>query len=251
MLVTEILAGAFLGFLIAALGGGGGLLAVPILVFGFREPVAKATGTSLAIVLAASLAAVPGHWRRRTIHVNAALRFGGASMLGAFAGARLHQFVSEPVALTAYAVLLFAVSLRMFARGAKATNEARNFWRTLLVLGLGVGLLAGFLGVGGGVLIVPALLYGTGVTLSEAIGTSVAIIAMTSLSGTISHMLQGNVTVRIALGMGAGAMLGAVLGTPLSGRLPEKPVRISFATLVFLAAAYTLWRAHAVPQFPP
>jgi uncharacterized membrane protein YfcA len=245
VLLAEVLAGAFLGFLIAALGGGGGLLAVPLLVFAFREPVAKATGTSLAIVFAASVAAVGGHWRKRTIRLDATLWFGGASMIGACAGARLHACVSERFALTAYAILLFAVSLRMITRASPPATEGHRAGHALVGLGFGVGLVAGFLGVGGGVLIVPSLIYAAGLTMSEAVGTSVAIIAMTSSSGAVSHVLQGNVSARITLAMGGGAMVGAVLGAPLAGRLPEKPVRLTFAALVVCAAAYTLWRVSA------
>jgi uncharacterized membrane protein YfcA len=133
----------------------------------------------------------------------------------------------------------------MITGASPPTNERQRAWHGLVGLGFGVGLVAGFLGVGGGVLIVPALVFAAGLTMSEAVGTSVAIIAMTSSSGAVSHILQGNVSVPIALGMGGGAMLGALLGAPLAGRLPEKPVRLSFAALVFCAAAYTLWRASA------
>jgi uncharacterized membrane protein YfcA len=103
-------------------------------------------------------------------------------------------------------------------------------------------MLTGFVGVGGGFVIVPVLVWGAGLPLRDAIGTSLAVIAMSSITGATTHLIQGNVDPSIALAAGGGAVLGAVLGAPLTGKLPDRPLRIGFGVLVFMAAIYILVR---------
>lgn len=238
------LAGFCMGLIIAALGAGGSLFIVPILLYLLHQPVHVATGTSLAVVGAAALVGTIGHFRKGNLDLHSALLFGAASMAAAPAGAWMHRFVSERATLISFAGLLFAASARMlFGAAPPPSKSQRPDALRVLPLGLLLGLLTGFLGVGGGFIIVPVLCWGAKLPLRLAIGTSLAVIAMTSATGIIGHWMQGNVNVGLLVSCGTGAMLGAIVGARLSGKLPERPIRYAFATMAAALGVYMLVRS--------
>lgn len=221
-------AGLVLGAVFSVLGAGGGILAVPLVMFVFSMPASTATGAGLAVVWAAAMAGTVAHGRAGRVDAPTVGWFGLPSVGAAVLGARLHALVPEPVTLLSFsAVLLVSVTL-LFVRPGAPRPPAR--WAVVLA-GLGTGVLTGFLGVGGGFLIVPALVLLAGLPLPRAVGTSMAVIALSSFSGALAHLSVGHVPVELVLPMGGGAIVGALLGAPLSGRLPETPVRVGFAVL--------------------
>ena len=227
--------GLTLGVVFALLGAGGGILAVPALMVVFSESMTVATGAGLAVVFAAAVAGSISHGRAKRVDWRVAGLFGAPSILGAVAGARLHALVPERVTMGLFAlVLLIAVAsmLRKRREGPAASGSTA----VLLGVGFATGVLTGFLGVGGGFLIVPALTVFAAVPLHRAIGTSMAVIAASSLSGAITHLVAGHVPLELVAPMAAGAVMGALIGAPLSGRLPEKPLKLGFAVLAFVVA---------------
>lgn len=228
-----------MGFLVSVLGGGGSLFIVPILLFVFHQDISMATGTSLVVVLAGALVGAVGHFRAGRLNVRALLSFGPASMGGAVIGALLHGLAPERVVFAVLIVVLLSASVRMLVGAIPQRNETEvvPLWRTT-VLGSGFGMLTGFVGLGGGFLIVPALVWGGRIALKEAIGTSVALIAVSSATAAVTCIAQGHVDFELATSIGGGAVLGALLGAPLSGKLPERPLRLGFGTMVLAAAIY-------------
>lgn len=242
--------GGVLGFLLAGLGGGGGLFLVPLFVLLFKEPVSRAAGNAQVVIWAASSVGALRHWRGGRVR----FKIGGLTALGQVAGALggslLNPRVPPKVVLGILIFVLISAALYMLFGGKASTDssdsndpEARQIpvWR-LFGIGLVVGGLSGFAGVGGGFLMVPALVAGAGLGLTEAIGTSVAIMCLGSLTSAVTYLLQGQISAQLALSVGSGAVLGALLGASISGRLPERPVRIGFALLMFVAAALLITR---------
>jgi uncharacterized membrane protein YfcA len=220
-----------------------------VLTLALGLPVAEATGVSLGAVLVAALFGLWGHLRRNLVRWKAALLFGLASMPAAQFSAHAHAFVPEQVALLGFSVLLVVLSVRLAQSKEPAADAAPVSPRPVLLVlgGAGVGLLAGFFGIGGGFLAVPALALGMGLTLHEAVGTSVVVIFLTSLGGTVGHLRAGTLPVALTLKVGAGAAVGAALGSALAGRLPIARLRRALAVLLLVVAALTGWKALSLP----
>lgn len=233
--MTAFLVGTGLGLVFATLGAGGGILAVPVLLIAFEMPMPMATGASLVVVWVAAVFGAVLHARAGRVSGRAALLFGVPALLGAAGGARLHGLFSEQATAGLFAAML-GVSLILFARKDTLAPSAGAGVPVLLAAGLGTGVLTGLLGVGGGFLLVPALTVLAALPVHQAVGTSMAIISVSSLSGAVVHLLEGHVPVSLALPMGGGAVLGAVLGAPLAGRLPPRALKAAFLGLAVLAA---------------
>ncbi|MGQ0505735.1 MAG: sulfite exporter TauE/SafE family protein [Myxococcaceae bacterium] len=236
--VWGVLAGAAMGLTISVLGAGGSLFIVPVLIFLFHEPVTRATGTSLAVVFAAALVGTVGHWRKGNVAPRVAVLFGVSAMAGAFLGAQLHPLASERASHLFFAIALVVAAVRM-AKGNPPdvqADDAPPSVMLLIPLGICAGVMTGFLGVGGGFLIVPILVFLARMHVRQAIGTSLAVIALSSVSGAVGYALQGEVSGTLMLSIGGGAVAGAVLGAPLSGRIAERPLRLLFAAMAALLA---------------
>jgi uncharacterized membrane protein YfcA len=240
------LAGVVVGFLTAVLGGGGGLFIVPVLVYGFGRTPADAAGTSLAATLTSAVVGLVGHLRRGYVQLRTALIFGVATMIGAAGGSRLHRFLSDRATMLIFAAVLFGAGARMAIGKPGGDPDAGGDRRPKLALlgplGLVIGALSGLLGVSGGFLMVPVLVYGAGLGLYHAIGTSVAVVVLGSTSGVVSHALLGHLDLGFTFSVLIGAVIGGALGVPLAGKLPERPLRLGFTALVTGAGIYVLAR---------
>jgi uncharacterized membrane protein YfcA len=234
--------GAILGVVFAVLGAGGGILAVPVLLVVFGTSMQTATGAGLAVVWAAALSGAVSHARAGRVDLRVGASFGLPSVVGAALGAKLHALVPERVTMVTFAVVLLAALGALFRRRREGTGQPVKLGLVMMA-GVVTGLLTGFLGVGGGFLIVPALTLFAGLALHRAIGTSMAIIALASFSGALVHLLAGHVPLELVLPMGAGAVLGAFVGAPLAGKLPERPLRLGFAALSVTVAVGMLVKA--------
>lgn len=239
MSLIGFLAGLATGLVLSVLGAGGSMFIVPVLVFVLHTPVSEATGTSLLIVGAAALAAAFGHWRKGNIDPKVAGIFGGAAVVGAVAGSSLHSLVSGRTLTALFAVILFVAAGRMiWGRQVDPKTAVAPRAAILLPLGAAIGVLSGFLGVGGGFLIVPALSLGAGLPVRQAIGTSLAVMAVSSLAGAMSHAAQGQLSLGVVATIGGGAVIGAIAGAPLAGKLPDRPLRLGFAGLAIAVGGY-------------
>ena len=242
--MLTILLGAVIGLSLGTIGGGGSILTVPILVYIIGQDAHAATTTSLAVVGAIALAGVIPHWRAGHVSLAMALPFGVAGIGGAFAGAWVNHLLPSWVILGLFGVLMLIVAARMFFAKRSQTNATISTlspwvrWARVIVSGLLVGIMTGFFGVGGGFLIVPALVLVLGLRMREAIGTSLVVIAINSASGLLAHLRYGGLDLLTSGLFVAGGALGALAGALVSGRLDERRLQRSFAVLV---AAIGLW----------
>ena len=251
MLALAALFGLAIGASVGALGGGGSVLAVPILVYVLDQDVADATTTSLAVVAAASLAGMAGHARAGRVCWRHAGSFTAAAVPGLVAGTAAAEAVGGSLLLGAFAFVMLAAAAATWrkADGKDADGEWTPGGSACpplrmprdIVAGMAVGALTGFFGVGGGFLIVPTLAIALAFTLRTAVGTSLAIIAGTSLIGVGVHVAAGRgLEVGVTGVMAATCAAGALAGAAVAGRLPERALGRAFALMVVAVAAYLL-----------
>jgi uncharacterized protein len=227
--VLALFVGLVIGLVFSVLGAGGGIVSVPVFLIIFSLSLADATAAGLAVVFAAALASTVGHARARRVVWRTVLVLGPASMLGAVVGARLNPLVPERVTAGLFAGLLLVATASLF-RTRKDLPRAASL-PILMAVGLVLGVLTGFLGVGGGFLLVPALVGLAGLSLPQAVGTSAALISLSSFAGGVTTIVARPQLATLVLPLAVGAVVGAVLGVPLSGRLPERALKFGFAGL--------------------
>ena len=241
--------GLGIGVLIGLLGGGGSILAVPALVYLAGRPLAEALPTSLLVVGVTAVVGVLPRLPARQVQWRIAAVFGGAGVLTAVAGAAVNRLLPDPVVLALFAVLMIAAGLRMLQRNpatgtACSTTGGRINWRHCLPRaiggGLAVGFLTGLLGVGGGFLIVPALVIGLGVPMSVAIGTSLVIVAVNSAAGFAAYAGSAGLDPALLLAVTIPAALAAAMAARLGARLPTDGLRRWFGVLVLVVAGGVL-----------
>ena len=231
-----------MGLLLGATGGGGSLIAIPLLVYVVGIPVQKATALSLIVV---GYSALFGAWREsqhQNVHFTAAILFSVTGMIGAWFGAQGHQLISESLVLLLFGNLLVIISLLNFWQQPHSdtssieTGCSQNFSRRCaskaLVIGLGVGLLTGFFGVGGGFLIVPALMMLMAFPIRLAIGTSFLIISLISLGGVLGHLKMAHLDLLLTSLLLVGSFVGLWIGSQLTRQISTTHLRKIVAVVI-------------------
>jgi len=243
MFLLELLLGFGIGLSLGLLGGGGSLLTVPALVYLVGQTPQAAVTTSLAIVGANSMVGALFHGSHGRLDGKVALAFGSAGMLVAYLSAGISKGISPEWLLVAFAVLMLVIGLTLLLRRSdseESNYEARPLWFVVLS-GAGVGLLTGILGVGGGFLVVPALVMLVGLPVQTAIGTSLVIIAMNSVAGFLGHMGSGSFDWIITLTFTAAGLVGTFSGMKLSRRLSSSKLQKAFSVFVIALAFFLLF----------
>jgi len=234
--------GLVIGLVLGLLGGGGAILAVPGLVYILHAEPHAAIAASLAVVAVGALTGLTMHARSGRVAWLTALQLGVTGAVGALVGSWLGQQVSGERLLALLGLFMLAAAVLMVRRpagtGAPATVPT---WKTLLI-GLGLGVVTGFFGVGGGFLIVPALTLLLGLPIRLAVGTSLTVIAMSSSAGLLGYLSGGQVDWPLTFLVSLGAVAGAVIGGRLAGAVPERSLRRGFAGLVTVVALYLVYR---------
>jgi uncharacterized membrane protein YfcA len=232
-----MLLAVLVGMSLGALGSGGSIITIPVLVYVAGVPPADAVGMSLAIVGATSLVGAILHSQRGNVAYKPALIFAATGMVGAFIGSSGTHLVSRRALMLLFAAILTIVGIRMW-RSVSAEERSGDF-SVLRCLGVGfaVGLLTGFLGIGGGFLIVPALVLFAGLESRIAAGTSLAVIALNATTGILGQMRFATVDWPLLTGFLSFALVGMIAGTLITGRLPERRLRRMFAATVLVIAA--------------
>ncbi|MGY1780602.1 sulfite exporter TauE/SafE family protein [Geodermatophilus sp. SYSU D01036] len=245
-MIVAVVAGLGIGALVGLLGGGGSILAVPVLVYAAGQDLPQAVATSLLVVGTTSLVALLPRLRAGQIAWRIAVLFGAAGAATAFAGAAVNRLLPADVVLGLFAALMIGAGVRMLAAkpatgAACAVDGGRVNWRRCLPRtlagGLVVGFLTGLLGVGGGFLIIPVLVLVLGLPMPTAIGTSLVIIAANSAAGFAAHAGQAPLDVPITIAFTAAAVVTALAAGRLGSHLDTARLRRWFAYLVFTVAA--------------
>ena len=237
--------GVAIGLSLGLVGGGGSILALPVLVYLLGEPVKVATTESLLIVGLTALLGSLDHARAGRVRWRIALAFGAAGIVGAVGGTALNRAVGSRALLLAFALLLLVAAAAMLrGRGEPRRPEieprGHGLWFRIVPAGLATGLLTGFFGVGGGFAVVPALTLLLAVPLAAAVGTSLVVIAITSAGALAAHLSSGSIDWGIAAAFTAAAVAGALAGSRLGRR--SRPYRLAqaFALVVVGVAGFLI-----------
>ncbi|MFH9725068.1 sulfite exporter TauE/SafE family protein [Streptomyces sp. NPDC017254] len=235
-----------IGVSLGVLGGGGSILTVPILVYLAGQGTKEAIATSLFVVGVTSLAALIPHARAHRVRWRTGLLFGAFSMVGAYGGGRLAEYIPGTVLLVAFALMMLATAYAMLRKprsGKKGqARPARHELplKHIAVEGLVVGAVTGLVGSGGGFLVVPALAILGGLPMGIAVGTSLLVIAMKSFAGLAGHLSGVEIDWRLALTVTATAVVGSLVGGRLAGRIPQDTLRTAFGWFVVVMGVFVL-----------
>ncbi|MES9538546.1 MULTISPECIES: sulfite exporter TauE/SafE family protein [unclassified Actinomadura] len=251
-MLTALVLGALIGVLLGLLGGGGSILAVPALVYGAGLPLASAVPASLLVVGISSATAALPRVRAGQVRWRIAGVFGAAGAVAAFGGAALNRLLPDQAVLLGFAALMVAAGWRMLAErdrlgGSCALPGGGVDWRSCLPKSIGagaiVGVLTGLFGVGGGFLIIPALVVGLGLPMTVAVGTSLVIVVVNSAAGFAAHAGDGALDYGIVAAFTLAAVAGSLGAARLARRLDADRLRRWFAYLVFAVAAFVAAQA--------
>ncbi len=240
MTVLAIVLGLGIGLIVGAVGGGGAILALPVLIYVLDEPVGPAATSSLVVVSLAAAIGASSLARHGRVCWRLALTFAFPAVTGSLLGTLAGRSVEGPTLVLAFVpvMLLAAVLTWRGAPGQRGDGPCPHPpLGRIVVSGLGVGAMTGFFGVGGGFVIVPVLTLWLDTPFRRAVATSLVIITITGLAALASHLLAGSrpdLGVTLTLGLATGT--GALLGTQIAEQLPQAVLRRGFSVLVAAVA---------------
>lgn len=241
--------GVLVGFSLGLVGGGGSILAVPLLVYvvGLNDPHV-AIGTSAIAVAVNAAANLVTHARSGNVKWRCATIFASAGVVGAYLGSTLGKIMDGQRLLALFAVLMIVVGGLMLRNradlGDPGVRLSRENLPKLIASGLGVGVLSGFFGIGGGFLIVPALVMATGMPMLNAIGSSLVAVATFGLTTAANYAVSGLIDWQIAFLFVTGGIFGGLIGARLAKSLGSRRGLLTsiFSGLIFAVAIYVLFR---------
>jgi uncharacterized membrane protein YfcA len=241
------------GSVMGALGGGGAILTIPILIYLLHLSPHEATTASLVIVGVGAVAGMVGHHRHGRVRVADALVLAAVGTVGTYAGSWLSASVAPEVLVILLAALLVVVAGLMLKHAGLGDADqpdpplllqSRNQLGKVVAVAVGVGLLTGFFGVGGGFAIVPALTLLLRYSVPTAVGTSLLVITLNSATAFAARLGQGvSLDWPLVLAFAAGAVLGSVGGGAFGRRISPARLTRGFAVLLLAIAAYMLVQA--------
>ena len=241
MQLLGLILAAVIGISLGLLGGGGSILAVPILVYVVGMEPKAAIAASLLVVGVTSIIGALRHWRARNIDVRTAVLFGVVSMAGSFVGGRVAAFLSDTFQLTLFAMVMLTASVSMFrSRVDDDAVVAAPRLALVVVAAAVVGLLTGVVGVGGGFLIVPALVLFSGVPMKRAVGTSLLVIAMNSASGFLAYAGHVQIDWSYTALFTSIAIAGVFVGSAALPYVSQSVLKRSFAAFLIAVAGFIL-----------
>ncbi|XAS74878.1 sulfite exporter TauE/SafE family protein [Dermatophilaceae bacterium Sec6.4] len=255
ILTGSVLLGLLIGISLGALGGGGSILTVPALVYVLGESARAGTTASLVIVGITALIGAFGHARSSHVRWATGIVFGITGIAASLVGTVLNRQVDPNVLLLAFAALMLLAAAGMLRRatgpsspdGRETSGDQKGISPAgvakFIVAGLVVGFLTGFLGVGGGFIIVPALVMVLGFTMPVAVGTSLLIIALNSAAALAARAGHATFDWSVIIPFTVAAIAGSLLGTRVANRVSNATLSRAFAGLLILVAVYTAIRS--------
>ena len=254
--ILAVLVGSLVGLSLGITGSGGSLIAIPLLVYGLGTSVQEAVSLSLALVAAAACIGAIESFQSGLVKVKAALLLSGTGMIGGWVGSLIHRLVREEATLLLFGLLMIVAAGQMWwrttlredpeERSICADLFPRTCWVKVSGIGLVVGLLTGFFGVGGGFVIVPALTLLLGFPMRVAVGTSLFIITLIALTGVAAYARLAPMDLRILSFLIAGAAMGMLAGRQVSRALSPKLLTRAFAVVAWAVAViligHNLWK---------
>jgi uncharacterized membrane protein YfcA len=273
--MLSLLCGAIVGISLGLTGGGGTIFAVPLLVYGLSVPAREAVTVSLVSVGLTSFVGFLNKWRYGHVELRTGLLFAIAGMLGAPMGLWTAREIPESVLMVLFAVLMLVIAIRMWMKASESPaeirvctpadllslNDARHAIdgpscqrdtsgrliltsrcaRVLLIVGILTGVLSGMFGVGGGFIIVPALVLFSGMSMLRAVGTSLIVVSLVSVSGVTSQLATGQQIPWEMTGLFvAGSIAGLFAGQSLSHRLSSSILQRTFSVAILIVATFVM-----------
>lgn len=256
--------GFLIGVSLGALGGGGSILAVPALVYAAGQSPSRATTTSLVLVGITSIIGMLPHWHAGRVRFVAGTIFGLAGVGGSLLGSHLNGAVDPDVLLLAFSGLMLVAAAAMWRRTRTSPSETTDVTDLavadhrreeearehllvtavkVLVAGTIVGFLTGFFGVGGGFVIVPAMVLALGFSMSDAVGTSLLVITINSVVALSTRLEAGAIEWGTVIPFTVASLLGVLVGSHLSSRREPRQLQRWFVALLVLVALYTATRS--------
>jgi uncharacterized membrane protein YfcA len=237
--------GLAIGLVVGAVGGGGAILALPVLVYVLGEPVDPASTASLIVVALAAAIGAGALARRGQVCWRLALSFSAPAAAGSLVGTLASRAVSGPALILAFVPVMLVAAGATWQRAGSDRDEMGECpppnYRRIVVAGSAVGVLTGFFGVGGGFIIVPVLTLWLDVGFRRSVATSLVIISLVGLVALASHLVAGaSIAVGVTAALAGATGVGALLGTVVASRLPTAFLGRAFATVVTLVALYLL-----------
>lgn len=239
--IQLFLLGLSIGSIGTLVGIGGGFILVPVFLLGLHYSPQHAVGTSLAVVFFNAISGTIAYIQQKRIYYDAAIRFSLATLPGAIIGSYLAHYFTNRNFYISFGILLMVIALLLYSRSAKAKSELVNNQEILSYnrpLGISLSMLVGFLsstfGIGGGIIHVPAMIVLLGFPTHTATATSHFVLVVSSLVGTITHYLLGNILLAPALIIGSGAVLGAQFGAYLSTKTKSQTITLLLCIALLL-----------------
>jgi uncharacterized membrane protein YfcA len=242
-MLLAVLGALAIGLSLGLLGSGGSILTVPVLHYLLDQPEQAAIGGSLLVVgLIAASASIP-YAMAKQVDWRKALWFGFPGMAGAWLGASLARWVPGPVQLALFAAVMLIAAWRMLGSAPLRAEASEPHPFAVVASGAAVGALSGLVGVGGGFLIVPALVLLAAVPMASAVGTSLVVIAMNSFTGfgKYLHVLEAKgitLDFRVLLIIAAIGIAGSLMGNRLARRLPQEMLRRIFGAFLVVMGLF-------------
>jgi uncharacterized membrane protein YfcA len=246
--------GLVVGLALGLTGGGGSILAVPLLVYGLAVAPGEAVGLSLAAVGGTALVGALQRYRYGEVEGRTGLSFAAAGMLGAPAGTWINAYLPDALLLGLFGGLVLLVAIRMWRRASQTPGGTRlpqtrptSGWQDtgiLLAAGFATGVLSGLFGVGGGFVVVPALVLLRGMPIHRAVATSLLVIALVSAAGVTSYLVARRpLTLSLASLFVLGGVGGMALGTLLGRRVSGPSLQKGFAAALIAVAVFMITRS--------
>lgn len=247
--IYGLVSGGFVGFFLSLVGGGGSILAVPLMVYlvGVNSPH-TAIGTSALAVAVNAMMGLSNHARLGNVKWRCGFLYAGAGIIGAFGGSTLGKAVDGQKLLALFAILMIVVGIIMMKgrkeKGIEGAACNRENAPKVLSFGLGTGMFSGFFGIGGGFLIVPGLIRSTSMPMINAVGTSLVAVTAFGLTTAANYAFSDLIDWTLAIIFIIGGFLGGLLGARAARYLSNSgKLTIVFAMLIFIVAGYMLWQS--------
>jgi uncharacterized membrane protein YfcA len=233
-----------IGLSLGVMGGGGSILTVPILVYVLGMDAKLSIALSLAIVGTTSLVGVFNHFRAGNVNLKVAAIFGPVAMVGTFLGAKISRLMSGEAQLILFAIIMLMASYFMI-KGRKETEADENKKLNIPLLcgqAVVVGIITGLVGVGGGFMIVPALVLLTGLSMKVAVGTSLFIIALNSFSGFAGYLGMFDIDWAFLAKFSGASIVGILIGSQLVQFISQRMLKKSFGVFLIFMGAFILYK---------
>jgi uncharacterized membrane protein YfcA len=247
--ILAILSGGFVGFVLGLIGGGGSVVATPLLLYAVGLAPHMAIGTGALAVSANAFVNFGGHARAGNVRWAEAALFAATGVFGALIGSTIGKAIDGKRLILLFAFMMIVIGIAMLqprkGGGTTAAPLTARVARRVAGIGLCVGLLSGFFGIGGGFLIVPGLILATGMPMINAIGTSLFAVGVFGLTTALNYAASGLVDWPVAGEFIGGGIMGGYVGMRTACHLGAQRSTLTrmFAALVFMVAFYIIWRS--------